>query len=147
MCSQNPCKRPSSIKQKIYLIFMEAGHDGGRPHYGRDLSVLNLGPGAHCINIIYQVESIRVRLASMFTKQVFQNILLLPLCSPSSSLTSSDLCRPNIGPNNLASKEHPPPSRRNILSTEYYWRIAQPAINHQNQVNLMILLNRWIWRI
>ena len=47
--------------------------------------------------------------------------------------TSSDLClclclcRPNIGPNNLASKEHLPPQRRNIRSAEYFsiWLLDQ----------------------
>ena len=44
--------------------------------------------------------------------------------SPSSScLTSSDLCRTNIGPNNLASKERAPTScQQNILSKKYCWR-------------------------
>ena len=40
-----------------------------------------------------------------------------------SSLTSSDLWRTNIGPNNLASKERAPTScQQNILSKKYCWR-------------------------
>ena len=72
-------------------------------------------------------------------QQVFHNILLLPLCSPSSSLTSSDLCRPNIGPNNLASKEHLPPQRRNIRSVEYFsiWLSDQ----NKREVGVAVLEN------